>query len=55
MKGEDRNRYSPPSSFVDDVPIDGAAAARPGQVVIATLLLWAGLGLGIAKWAESRR
>jgi hypothetical protein len=49
-----RNPYAPPLAPVRD-PIRYTPIDRPRQVVLATLLLWAGLALGIiAKWAFER-
>jgi hypothetical protein len=45
-----RNPYAPPSAPVED-PVRAASMDRPRQVVLATVLLWSGLVLGIAKWA----
>ena len=45
-----RNPYAPPLAPLGD-PIRPTPLDRPRQVVLATVLLWAGLALGMAKWA----
>jgi peptidoglycan/LPS O-acetylase OafA/YrhL len=45
-----RNPYAPPLAPVGD-PIRPTPIDRPRQVVLATVLLWAGLALSTAYWA----